>query len=113
MTSLSIRMKQRPEGSFWSGVIFFCLGCLCACAQTPSTNSAVPPTNAPSQLIERVQRLSSRPLTFNLDQIAFLRENTFLGEPLWKYVASLIYLLLAFYVSKLIDFIARVWLGKI
>src|SRR5439155_6463237 len=31
---------------------------------------------------------------------------------LWKYLASLIYILLAFYVWKLIDFVTRVWLKK-
>src|SRR5437773_1192323 len=69
---------------------------------------------APSEFSQRrVERLKSHPLTFKLDQIGPLRELTFLGEPLWKYLASLIYILLAFYASKLIDFLARVWLTKL
>jgi len=68
-------------------------------------------TNLPSALVRDVENF--RAVTFNLDQFAPLRENTFLGEPLWKYVASLIYLLLAFYAAKLIDFIARLWLKRI
>jgi len=116
MTSLSIGMKQKSGVWFWRRLIcvwLVCLGCLCADAQTPSTNSIAVATNPPSQMVEKVEHLSSRPLTFDLDRVAFLRENTFLGEPLWKYVAFVIYLLLAFYVAKVIDYIARVWLGKL
>jgi MscS family membrane protein len=34
------------------------------------------------------------------------------GNELWKYLASLIYIFLAFYISKLIDFLTRVWLRR-
>lgn len=34
------------------------------------------------------------------------------GNELWKYLFSLIYIFLAFYVSKLLDFLTRVWLKK-
>ncbi len=34
----------------------------------------------------------------------------FLGNELWKYIFSLIYIFLAFYVSKLLDYLTRVWL---
>jgi MscS family membrane protein len=54
-----------------------------------------------------------KPSTFDLDQFAPLKNITFLGEPLWKYVASLIYILLAFYAAKLLDYVARVWLKKV
>jgi MscS family membrane protein len=68
-------------------------------------------TNQPSALIQDVERLKA--VTFNLDQFAPLRDNTFLGEPLWKYAASLIYVLLALYTAKLIDYITRVWLKRV
>jgi MscS family membrane protein len=68
-------------------------------------------TNTPSALVQDVEKL--KPATFDLDQFAPLKETTFLGEPLWKYVAALIYMLLAFYAAKLIDFIARVWLRRV
>jgi len=84
-----------------------------AAAQTATNKAPVISTNAPSLLIKNLERLESHPLTFGLDQVPALRDITFLGEPLWKYVASLIYILLAFYAAKLIDFIARVWLGKV
>ncbi len=91
------------------------LGCvllaLRAGAQTATNKPVASATNVPSALIQDVERL--KPVTFDLDRFALLRENTFLGEPLWKYVASLIYILLAFYAAKLIDFIARTWLKKV
>jgi MscS family membrane protein len=35
------------------------------------------------------------------------------GNELWKYLFSLIYIFLAFYVSKLLDYLTRVWLKKL
>ena len=105
---MGFRFKQVCCGSV--GLLLSCVSCLAADAAT--TNK--PPTavtNLPSALVRDVENF--RAVTFNLDQFAPLRENTFLGEPLWKYVASLIYLLLAFYAAKLIDFIARLWLKRI
>jgi MscS family membrane protein len=116
MKSLSIWIKPQSKGSLFGRLTFLwliCVGCLCASAQTPATNQATAVTNGPSRLVEKVERLSSRPLMFDLDQVPLLREHSFLGEPLWKYVASVIYLFLAFYVSKVIDYVARVWLGKV
>lgn len=34
------------------------------------------------------------------------------GNELWKYIFSLIYIFLAFYVSKVLDYLTRVWLKK-
>ena len=36
----------------------------------------------------------------------------FLGNEVWKYLFSLIYIFLAFYVSKLLDFLTRIWLKR-
>ncbi len=86
---------------------------LCAGAQ-PTTNSAsVAATNKPSALVRSVEQLDQHYLTFGLDRIAPLRESMLLGQPLWKYLASLIYVLLAFYVSRFIDLVTRVWLKKL
>jgi MscS family membrane protein len=41
----------------------------------------------------------------------FLRYH-FWGNELWKYIFSLIYIFLAFYVSKFLDYLTRVWLKK-
>jgi MscS family membrane protein len=87
------------------------LGASSGKAQTNTNKLASAVTNTPSALVQDVEKL--KPVTFNLDQFAPLREITFLGEPLWKYVASLIYLLLALYAAKLIDWITRTWLKKV
>jgi MscS family membrane protein len=52
-------------------------------------------------------------LTFGLDRVDFLRETPVLGQPLWKYVASLLFIVLAFYIAKLLDFIVNVWLKRV
>ena len=51
-------------------------------------------------------------LSFGLDKIEMLNSATAFGQPLWKYLAALIYIFLAFYVSKFLDFLTRVWLKK-
>ena len=51
-------------------------------------------------------------LSFGLDKIEMLNSTTAFGQPLWKYLAALIYIFLAFYVSKFLDFLTRVWLKK-
>lgn len=87
------------------------IGGLWAGAQV--TNKTPPaPTNQPSAVVKSIERLESHYLTFGLDRIGLLREYTFLGEPLWKYAASFIYILLAFYISKLIDYVTRAWLAR-
>jgi MscS family membrane protein len=86
-------------------------GTFSAWAQTNTNALSKSATNQPSALVQDVERL--RPVTFNLDRFAPLRDTSFLGEPLWKYVASLIYVLLAFCAAKLIQVVARVWLKKV
>ncbi|HEY1171885.1 MAG TPA: mechanosensitive ion channel family protein [Verrucomicrobiae bacterium] len=50
-------------------------------------------------------------VTFGLDQYPILQKET-LGNPRWKYIASLIYIFLAFYISKFLDFLVGVWLKQ-
>jgi MscS family membrane protein len=52
-------------------------------------------------------------LTFGLNRVTWLDETRIFSEPLWKYLASLTYIFLAFYVSKFLDFLTRVWLKKL
>jgi MscS family membrane protein len=90
------------------------LGCcwmVCDSLAAQTNANKVSVTNVPSALLRDVERL--QPVTFNLDQFAPLRDNTFLGEPLWKYLASLIYVLLALYAAKLVDWITRIWLKRV
>src|SRR4051812_30597703 len=50
-------------------------------------------------------------LTFGLDRIPFLRHQL-LGNPLWQYLASFIFIVLAFYAAKLLDSFMQVQLRK-
>src|SRR3954465_129395 len=88
---------------FWS---------LWAQAQTTNTNSEPSITNAAPTWVAGVEHWDERRLTFGLDRIPVLREWQLLGEPLWKYVASLIFIMLALAATKLLDQIAFVWLKK-
>jgi MscS family membrane protein len=89
-----------------------------AVAQTPAdgsagTAAAAAPagTNTVSQLAQKVvgrDFVTSHQagLSFGLNQVEAL-QGRFLGNPLWQYLATLIYLGLAFAVSKLLDYLVR------
>ena len=51
-------------------------------------------------------------LTFGLDRVDALTYEVF-EIPIWQYLAAFIYIFLAFYLSKLVDFVARGWLKKL
>ena len=57
--------------------------------------------------------LPSHAMSFGLDQVSFFCDTKVLGEPLWKYLASLIYVLLALYVAKFLDWIVNGWLKQL
>ncbi len=84
-------------------------------AQLPAATNATPSTasNRPPALVRTFENLGSDHLTFRLDDIEMLRDHSFLGEPLWRYAASAVYIFLAFYLSKLLDWVARVWLRRV
>ncbi|MFN3410032.1 MAG: mechanosensitive ion channel family protein [Limisphaerales bacterium] len=46
------------------------------------------------------------------ERYPFLQQE-YLGNPLWKYLFSLIYIFLAFYISKFLDYATRVWLKRV
>lgn len=75
-----------------------------------ATNAVVlPATNA--VVVVNAHPTRDAWLTFGLDRIPQL-QTRWLGNPLWQYIASLIYILLAFYVSKLLDSFIQVQLRK-
>jgi hypothetical protein len=49
---------------------------------------------------------------FCLDRLEVLVTHTLFGQPLWKYISSLIYVFLAFYISKFLDYLTGVWLKR-
>lgn len=68
------------------------------------TVGAVPPTAAnPMQTPAWIDRLAR--------DLPFLKYTLWENE-LWKYLFSLIYIFLAFYVSKFLDYLTRVWLKR-
>ena len=109
-------MKLKFETVYRSVLLFFVLSLawsFWASAQTNTNKPSLLSTNANSALVEKVERLEEHPLKFGFDRVRLLRERAVFGEPLWKYGASLIYILLAFYASKLLDFLTRVWLRRL
>jgi MscS family membrane protein len=87
-----------------------------AAADADAKTNAAPSTlkDVSADLSKAIKEQASS-ITFGLDRIEPL-QRVVLGNPLWRYVASLIYVLLAFIVSKIVDFIIksrlRAWAGK-
>ncbi len=77
---------------------------------TVVTNAAVKAAR-PSPLLPKLVVERPELLTFGLDSFEPLR-TPFLGNPLWQYLASLVYIVLAFYVAKFLDWLTRVWLRQ-
>ncbi len=67
-------------------------------------------TSSPSML---TFKLPPHALSFGLDRLEVLRDHTLLAQPLWKYLASLIYIVLAFWVAWLLDWVVNVWLRRL
>ena len=51
-------------------------------------------------------------LTFGLDHVEWF-QGSLLGNPLWQYLAALIYVVLAFYASKFLDYLIQIHLRKL
>ena len=85
-------------------------------AQEPARTNNPPALAAHPNWVDKVLTRVNEPagaMTFGLDKVDFLRETTVLNQPLWKYLASLIYIVLAFYVAKLMDLLVNVWLKRL
>ncbi len=67
-------------------------------------------TNATNVLLTHVGTTNA--LTKSLSNVEFLRETKPFGVPLWKYLAALIYIILAFVVAKIVDVVVGVWLKR-
>jgi len=66
----------------------------------------------PGNKVEDDSRSRHVQLTFGLDKIDILNDYRPFKIPLWQYLASLLYIFLAFYVSRFLDYLTRVWLKK-
>ena len=76
-----------------------------------TTNAAASTNAGPATAVVPTNKIVEAALTFGLDRIEILQGKLW-GNPLWQYIASLIYIFLAFYVSKALDYLTRVWLKK-
>lgn len=112
-------MKWRFEWLYRFGLAVLFVTAFWAVWANAQTPDAATSTNAPGAIHPNEPAKTLRPLpihqhalTFRLDEVRVLTETKIFGEPAWKYLASLIYIVLAFYVSKLLDFIIGVWLKR-
>ena len=106
-------MKFRFEFYYragWLVLLVVAFWSMWASAQTVTNPPAAITTAAAPQL---PHWLPGHALTFGLDRVDFLREQTLLGQPLWKYFASLIYIALAFYAAKRLDWLINGWLKRL
>src|SRR5258705_8789036 len=82
-------------------------------AHPVATNAPADKATNATRLIQGIAEIKETYLTFGLDKLDFLREHQWFGEPLWKYLASLTYIFLAFCLSKFLDYLTRVWLKNL
>ena len=105
---------HRVVGVLAAAVMIWSAGAAALFGAEGSTNrgqleaSGTPDSPIPGLKLERVPETW---LTFGLDRIPILKQEV-LGNPLWQYVAFLIYIVIAFYVSKLLDYVIQVQLKR-
>ena len=110
-------MKLKFETIFRSYIfilVIFLLWSGWSSAQEATNVTARPEARDTGGSIIRIPSVIQPPrtlLTFGLDRVEALQPELF-GNPRWQYLAALIYIVLAFYAAKLVDYITRVWLRK-
>ncbi len=85
-------------------------------AEEPGRTNVPPPIVTHTNWVEQVRSHWSEQtntVTFGLDKVPWLKETLVLEQPLWKYLASLIYIVLAFLVARLIDYLVNFWLKRL
>jgi MscS family membrane protein len=81
-------------------------------ADTNATTVAGTTTNVAFMVKGQPLVVTNTILTFGLDHVPALQPHV-MGKPIWQYIAALIYIVLAFYVSKILDWLIHVQLRKI
>jgi MscS family membrane protein len=79
---------------------------------TPGGSLPVLPSINTKEMFQALTGLDDDQLTFGLRNIPWLRNVKLLGEPLWKYIASALYIFLAFYVAKFLDYLTNAILKR-
>ena len=108
-------MKFRFEIITRAGLLalFLLLGGAILSEAQPATNSLPIVSNVSDKQDTNAPVLQWKALSFGLDQIDCLRDTALIGQPLWKYLSFLIYVVLAFYAAKILDFIINSWLKRL
>jgi MscS family membrane protein len=97
-TMQSYMRKTRVRLNLWI-LVSLLLTAVGAQAQ-PAVEALEPPQGAAAGMADTPHTVW---LTFGLDRFAPLQHAPVAGIPLWQYLSSLIYIFLAFYVSKMLD----------
>ena len=119
---MKLRLRPQHVLALWTTAFAVLLvwtvwsSALAADAPAGTAPSAAAATNTTASLVaaDLAQRLlpsdfienHRSELSFGLDRVGFLKP-PLLGVPRWEYLASLIYILLAFYASKLLDWLIK------
>src|SRR5205085_2660316 len=103
------RMRVKFEAVFKVYVI--CLVALLVWCMWANAQDSTNQVSKPSEASDRTNALrayfsTNAPLDFGLRKVEVLQPNL-MGVPRWQYVASLIYILLAFVVARLLDWLIR------
>src|SRR5262249_34658694 len=90
-------------GTFVLGFLLFSFG-WSLFGQTQQLQPSPNPTSTTTTLAtEEIYSVTNVWLTFGLNRIPALQKAPFFGIPLWQFAASLLYVFLAFYFSRLLD----------
>jgi MscS family membrane protein len=107
-------MKFRFDFIYRVGLLsLLIVACWSVWASAQPAAPVTTPTNAPARPVLLLLTNQLPALTFGLDSVDALNQHELLGQPLWKYLASAIYVVLAFCVAWLLDFIVGFWLGRL
>ncbi len=117
-------MQKRFEFIFRGFLVLMLVGIVWSVwnAAAQSTNTTVTTTDTTDAIVEvddqtvSIRKKAIQQTPAWIEQLAvhlpFLKR-TLWGNELWKYIFSLIYIFLAFYISKFLDYLTRVWLKRL
>jgi MscS family membrane protein len=107
---------KRFQGAIFKCYVGLMLGLLVwsvlTYGQGTNTTTVAVKSDSPVQAVNTVIKTETTTLTFGLDRIEELRR-TVLGMPLWQYIASAIYVVLAFIVARLVNYLVTVQLRRL
>ena len=107
---------KRFQGVFFRCYVGVMLGILAWCVltygQETNTITAQVQGNAPVQVVSTVVKADSTLLSFGLDRIEELQRPV-AGIPLWQYLATALYIILAFVAARLVNYLVTVQVRRL